>query len=82
VVLFLRFSRHNFTWAAFSELNVFLMHSVFNEILRRATGLPTKGPGSLEGSPFVLLRKIRDMGASYATLSYRIEEKFMGVAFP
>jgi hypothetical protein len=58
------------------------MHSAFNETLRRTTGLPTKGLGALEGSPFVLLRKIRDTGASYATLSYGNEAKFMGVAFP
>ena len=54
----------------------------FNEALRRATGLPTKGQGALEGSPFVLLKKIQDTRASYATLSYGNEEKFMGVAFP
>jgi hypothetical protein len=58
------------------------MHSAFNQTLRRATRLPTKGQGSLESSPFVLLRKIRDTGASYATLSYGNEEKLMGVAFP
>jgi hypothetical protein len=64
-------------------MNVLLVHSPFNETLRRATGLPTKGQGSLEGRIFVLLRKIRDTGAAaYGTLSYRNEEKFMGVAFP
>jgi hypothetical protein len=81
MVLFLRFGRHNVTWAAFSELNVLLVHSAFNETLRRTTGLPAKGQDSLKGSPFVLLRKIRDTGASYATLSNGNEEKFMGEAF-